>query len=117
MGTRLLHASALAAMLLSALFAQADSPRLAGVVAGVSGGDTIDVTLDSGPATVRLDSIYAPESDQPGGARAREALSERLLGQKVELQVVTKDRYGRLVAVVFLNGENINRAMLQDGHA
>jgi endonuclease YncB( thermonuclease family) len=42
-----------------------DDPVLAGRVSQVTDGDTIKVQLSSGPITVRLDSIDAPENNQP----------------------------------------------------
>ena len=44
-------------------------PVLVGAVAGVTDGDTIKVVLDSGPITVRLGSIDAPERISPGARR------------------------------------------------
>ena len=92
-------------------------PVLVGVVTKVTDGDTIHVQLSSGPITVRFDSIDAPERDQPWGAEASAALSGRLSGNEVALDVVTQDRYERLVAVVYLGDENINAWMVQQGHA
>jgi len=92
-------------------------PVLVGYVTKVTDGDTIKVQLSSGPITVRFDSIDAPESDQPWGGEATAALSGRLSGQEVALDVVTQDRYERLVAVVYLADENINGWMVQQGHA
>lgn len=94
-----------------------DNPVLVGTVTKVIDGDTIKVQLSSGPITVRFDSIDAPERDQPWGEQARAALALRLNGQEVALDVVTQDRYERLVAVVYLRDENINARMVEQGHA
>lgn len=80
-------------------------------------GDTIDVQLQSGPIRVRLHSIDAPEHDQPWGAQAKAALASRLDGRQVALDVVTQDRYDRLVADVLLGNENINAWLVQQGDA
>lgn len=96
---------------------EAPQPVLVGYVTKVTDGDTIKVQLNSGPITVRFDSIDAPESDQPWGGEATAALSGRLSGQEVALDVVSQDRYERLVAVVYLGDENINGWMVQQGHA
>lgn len=66
-----------------------------------------------GPITVGFDSIDAPEMDQPGSEAARAALAGRLNGQEVALDVVTQDRYERLVAVVYLGDETINAWMVR----
>lgn len=94
-----------------------DAPVLVGTVTTITDGDTIKVQLNSGPITVRFDSIDAPEKDQPWGEQARAALSQRLIGQEIALDVVTQDRYERLVAVVYLGDENINAWMVRQGHA
>ena len=44
------------------------APVLVGTVTYVTDADTLKVQLQSGPITVRLDSIDAPEHDQPQGA-------------------------------------------------
>lgn len=95
----------------------AESPVLVGRVTKVTDGDTIQVLLDSGPIKVRLDSIDAPERRQPYGKEAFAALYARVFNKTVELDVVTQDRYDRQVAVVYVDGVNVNRGMVQDGYA
>jgi micrococcal nuclease len=97
-------------------------PVLAAVVTKVNDGDSIEVRLDTGPARVRLSAIDTPEHDQPYGAQSSSALKAMLaVDSKVELEVVTQDRFNRFVAVVWLvaGGQrvNLNEAMLRDGHA
>lgn len=94
-----------------------DNPVLVGSVVHVTDGDTIKVRLSSGVINVRLGSIDAPEHDQPGGAEATAALAQRLGGRQVELEVESQDRYERLVAFVYLGGENLNSWLVQQGHA
>ena len=94
-----------------------DNPVLVGSVVHVIDGDTIKVRLSSGLITVRLGSIDAPEHDQPAGAEATAALAQRLDGRQVELEVEAQDRYERLVAFVYLGGENVNSWLVQQGHA
>lgn len=110
--------------ILAALFACAalvaiaqDNPVLVGTVTKVTDGDTIKVDLSSGPITVRLGSIDAPESDQPGGREATLALEQLVLNREVALDVIEQDRYERLVAVVYVDDGNINEWMVQQGHA
>lgn len=92
-------------------------PVLVGTVVGVADGDTIKVQLDSGPITVRLDSIDAPEKSQPWGREAYAALYRRLHEKTVALEVREQDRYERLIAVVYLNNENVNAWLVREGHA
>lgn len=94
-----------------------DNPVLVGTVFKVTDGDTIKVQLTSGPINVRFDSIDAPESNQPHGAQAKAALAKLLDGKQVQLDVVTQDRYERVVAVVYVGDLNVNEQMVKDGHA
>jgi len=97
-------------------------PVLAATVTKVNDGDSIEVTLDSGPARVRMSAIDTPEYDQPYGSKSSAALKALLpLGSSVELEVVTQDQFKRLVATVWLVADgkrvNINETMLREGHA
>src|SRR5688500_6353545 len=85
-----------------------DRPVLVGTVTKVTDGDTINVELSSGPIIVRLGSIDAPESNQPGGNEAAEELERLVLNQEVALEVETQDRYERLVAVAYVGDGNVN---------
>jgi micrococcal nuclease len=88
-------------------------------------GDTIEVRMSGGHAeTVRYVGVNAPEMlpetlEEPGGRAAR-ALNETLLrGKRLELtfDVETRDRYGRLLAYVYADGENVNAALVERGYA
>jgi endonuclease YncB( thermonuclease family) len=97
--------------------AVADEPVLQGTVVGVVDGDTVDVRLESGMIRLRLHAIDAPESGQPHGKAAKQALSALVFGKAVEVEPFEQDRYDRLVARLWLGGEDINAAMLKGGHA
>lgn len=103
--------------LLPVAVAHAADPVLVGRVIKVTDGDTLKVQLSSGPITVRLDSIDAPEKDQPWGAEATAALARLVANKTVELDVVTQDRYERLVALVNVDGLAVNEQLVKDGHA
>jgi len=97
-------------------------PVLAATVTKVNDGDSIEVTLDSGPARVRMSAIDTPEYDQPYGAKSSAAIKALLpVGSSVELEVITQDQFKRLVATVWLVADgkrlNINETMLREGHA
>jgi endonuclease YncB( thermonuclease family) len=102
--------------------AQDSEPALLpGRVLHVIDGDTIRVQLDSGPLVVRLSSIDAPERAQPWGREAQAALASRVGGKDVSLEVVSQDRYERVVAIVYMNdvneAESVNAWLVQQGHA
>lgn len=90
---------------------------LAGKVTRVVDGDTLDVLLSSGLIRVRLHGVDAPERDQPGGAAATAWITQQLIDQQVMLEPVSQDQYERMVAVVHREGRNINRELVQRGHA
>lgn len=74
-------------------------------------------TFESDTERVRLFGIDAPESDQPGGAQAAEAL-RRLIGKAdPNCTEVDRDRYGRMVALCSISGGDLSLAMLRAGHA
>jgi endonuclease YncB( thermonuclease family) len=93
------------------------NPVLVGRVIKVTDGDTIKVQLASGPINVRFDSMDAPESNQPHGAASKAALARLVANRQVELDVVSQDRYERLVATVYVGDLNVNERMVKDGHA
>lgn len=94
-----------------------DKPSSLVYVQEILDGDTIVVVADTGEVRVRLAQIDAPEKDQDFGLQSTLSLTELLRGKKVELIGDTKDRYGRLVAEVLLDGENINALQVKRGAA
>lgn len=70
-----------------------------------------------GTISVRLRGVDAPEKDQAYGMEAKESLKE-LIGRKtVKLDIKDIDRYGRVVAYVFVNGVNVNLEQVKRGYA
>lgn len=88
-------------------------------VLSVGDGDTIRVTKGSETTTIRLACIDAPEIQQKphGSSSRRELLSILPVGSEVTLRTFTKDRYGRVVAEVFVNGGNVNLGLVRSGLA
>jgi endonuclease YncB( thermonuclease family) len=52
-------------------------------------------------------NIDAPELSQPFGQEAKQFLKQ-YEGQRCTLKTQGKDKYGRTLAVVYINGEDIN---------
>ncbi len=92
---------------------------LYGRVVGVSDGDTITVLVEKEkrPIKVRLAEIDTPESKQPWGRKAKEALSRLVFGKNVRVETQTTDRYKRAVAHVYRDDLWVNAKMVEDGHA
>jgi len=75
-------------------------------VVSVHDGDTVRVREAGGrERTVRLATIDAPELAQPFGPLARDAVRERVQGREVTLESRGRDRYGRVLAVLWIPGE------------
>ncbi|WP_052487202.1 thermonuclease family protein [Gordoniibacillus kamchatkensis] len=88
-------------------------------------GDTLEVTLNGHKEKVRLIGIDTPETKKPNtpvmyyGKEASDFTKKKLQGKTVELEwdVDRKDRYDRLLAYVWLEGEMFNRTLVQEGYA
>ena len=90
-----------------------------GVVTHVSDGDTLWVQpLRGGKVQkVRLLGIDAPEICQAWGPQARAALHAALQGQVVEVHGRAHDNYGRLLAQLSRQGQDVGAWMVEQGHA
>ena len=88
-------------------------------VSFVSDGDTLWVQPDSGgpPRKLRLDGIDAPEICQTGGGASREMLAQRALHKRVLVTVRRYDSYGRGLARIQLDGDDIGAQMVHAGQA
>lgn len=116
-------ASALLWLVLAAVGTWASSAWASGVQSGVVtrvvDGDTVWVAVAGGgkPLKVRIEGIDAPEICQPGGASSQEALRRRLLGSQVSLSLHFQDDYGRMLATIYQQGEDVGRWMVSSGQA
>ena len=85
---------------------------------GVADGDTFTCLDDNREQfRIRLHQIDAPEKSQAFGQVAKQALSRLIWHKRVTVRVWTTDRYGRLVAEVFADGNNVNKSMVAGGYA
>ena len=105
-------------------------PVTAGKVIKVYDGDTITVAsrlpFPNSPIykfPVRLLGIDCPEikssteTEKTLAKSARDALSSRISGKMVTLKNVNTEKYGRLLADVYIDGENMNQWMLANNYA
>lgn len=86
-------------------------------VVQVKDGDSIVVVAQGRETEVRLYGIDAPEWRQAYSRMATEALREMLTGRAVRIEPMDTDRYGRTVAVVYADGDNVDEAMIRNGLA
>lgn len=83
-------------------------------------------TIRCGRERVRLSGIDAPETSacRPGrqcvdgdGQTARRALEQLIEGRELRLVRIGRDRYGRTIAAVYVDGRNVACSLLAEGHA
>ena len=87
------------------------------VVRIIDGDTLIAIGADQLELTVRLRGIDAPERDQPHGLQATNALLSITESKDINMANVTKGKYGRYVAGIFVNGLSVNQEMVRRGHA
>ncbi len=85
-------------------------------------GDTIDISPVgiAGIQRIRLAGIDTPEEDEDGYEEAKNFTMNICLGKKVEFDVDDEeqyDDYNRILAVVYVNGINLNKELLCNGYA
>lgn len=102
---------------------QADKHDLR-LVLRVVDGDTVVVESrdpEVGAVTVRLIGIDTPERGQPGYAEARDYLRSLVHGKRVRLEReaghANRDRYGRLLRLVYVDGQLAQVALIRAGHS
>lgn len=88
-----------------------------GQVVAVADGDTITVLEHGRKHKIRFAFVDAPESSQRGGQDAKGHLQQRVQGQTVSVEVQERDRYGREVARVRLQGQDLNYEQVALGWA
>ena len=89
-----------------------------GRVLGVIDGDTIEIlTAKFETLRVRLSGIDAPEIGQAFGRNAKAALSSLAFTRQVTIARHKRDRYGRLVGKVTVEGRDIALEILTLGVA
>ena len=87
-------------------------------VVGVHDGDTLTLlTPDRQQIKVRLDQIDAPESNQPYGTRAKQALSDLAYGKEARVAVQGTDKYGRTLGRVYVGSTDVNAELVKQGAA
>lgn len=85
-----------------------------GKVVDVVDGDTVKIQNSQGQIlSVRLAGIDAPEKGQKYGVESKQTLSQMVIGKHVNCISSKKDRYGRLIAKLFVNGNDVNISMIQ----
>jgi endonuclease YncB( thermonuclease family) len=106
-------------------------PLKTGKVIKVYDGDTITIAsrvpgLYNSPIykfSVRLNGIDTPEmkgkneEEKEIAVKARDALSERIMGKEIRLENVQTEKYGRLLCEVYLGNVHLNKWMIDERYA
>lgn len=98
---------------------------LDGIVVKVVDGDTIHVRVGERVEKVRYIGVNTPEvhhptrGEEPGGREARDVNRQLVGGQRVrlEMDVGARDRYGRLLAYVWVGDVMVNAELVRRGYA
>ena len=99
----------LSAMLVLCLVFQVQADALLGKVINVAYGDTITVLDDTNiQHKIRLAGIDALEKKQAFGNRSKESLFDLVFDKTVNVETEKRDRYGRQVGKVLVNGRDVN---------
>lgn len=96
-------------------------------VTNVIDGDTIDIDMDGKTQRIRLIGANTPETVHPEktvecfGEEASKFTKSKLTDKEVSIETDDSqdkyDKYNRLLAYVFLDGENFNQSLIKNGYA
>lgn len=91
-----------------------DDIELEGIVNYLVDGDTLDIN----DIRIRLALVDTPERGQDGYKEAREFVKNLCLNKKGEVDIDDGqrrgDRYGREIGVVYCEGINVNKALVEN---
>jgi micrococcal nuclease len=89
-----------------------------GIITNVIDGDTLDISTNDGNSmTIRLVLVDAPEINELGYNEAKNFVTQNCLDKPATVDPDNNQdlSYGRLVALVYCNGLNINEAIIAAG--
>jgi micrococcal nuclease len=94
-----------------------DNIEFEGTVTYIVDGDTLDINDNR----IRLALVNTPERGQEGYMDAKKLLQNLCLNKKGEVDIDDGqrrgDRYGREVGVVYCDGTNVNKALMENSLA
>jgi endonuclease YncB( thermonuclease family) len=108
----------LSLFLLSVFSLSAFAETLHGRVVSVADGDTVTV-LDASNKQwkIRLAGIDAPEKKQPFGMKSKQNLSDLVFNKTVQVEYTKRDKYGRTIGKIVLDGADVNVEQIKAGLA
>lgn len=95
-----------------------DAPfTMEGTVVSVTDGDTVVVLSGTEQFKIRLNGIDCPEHNQAYGQKAKEYTASLIAQKAVTVTVTGRDRYGRYLGDIFLDGVSVNALLVEAGFA
>ncbi|UHA72042.1 thermonuclease family protein [Paenibacillus sp. 481] len=101
--------------------------RISAKVVKVVDGDTLDIQLENGQSNERIrlllvdtpESVHPKKPVQPFGREASDFAKKKLQNRDVEVEfdVSERDKYGRLLAYIWVDGQMFNEELLREGFA
>jgi endonuclease YncB( thermonuclease family) len=90
-----------------------------GKVVSITDGDTFKLlSQDSTLHRIRIANVDCPEKKQPFSTKAKQFSSNAVFGKYVKVDVLSTDRYGRLIGIVIYNDSlNLNHELVKHGMA
>lgn len=83
-------------------------------VSRVIDGDTVVL---NGYERLRIACVDSVERSQPGFYAATRKTRQLVGGKTVKVRRITRDRYGRTVGEIFVDGINLGEELVRTGHA
>ncbi len=89
----------------------------ANTIIKVIDGDSLYILQNGKRIEVRLYGIDAPEYGQSFGTQAIGFLKQKALNQSAKIERINYDKHGRMVAIVYVNGESLQSMLVENGFA
>ena len=86
-----------------------------GTIDSVIDGDFITITSKGKEVEIRLFGIDTPEKTQAFGQSAKNFTGAMASGKEIRVEPISKDQYGKTVAMVYANGINLNEQIISQG--
>jgi endonuclease YncB( thermonuclease family) len=88
-----------------------------GEVIGVTDGDTIIVVRKGKQVRIGLYGIDTPEKGQPFGKKANQFTVNLVLGKRISIERMARDKHGREQALIFVGKTLVNEELVKAGLA
>ena len=102
------------ALLLAAVLVATPAHAASVTIRSCYDGDTCRSTKGE---RIRLACIDAPERGKAGDFAATSTLRQMVQGRQVGIRRITRDRYGRSIAELYVDGTNVGQELVRQGYA